>query len=182
MKDEKNAAMQHIKLRVLNGDPELSEATLTARAGKRLLLKTFKALSPGTLVQTEVPGANVIGEVVHCAPAGDEFEVWVELQHSLKEGWEPHPTWAGVHAPESVLESLQTLNNRLIEAAAKSGDQPGDEDASRSKEAADVEGGLNLKSHRHRHFIEDLGLSKLAEAVARSSSRLRKIVHAKFGV
>jgi hypothetical protein len=61
----------------------------------------------------------ILGEVVHSRNLEDGVELLVEAHHSFPRSWQPHPAWRGA-APESVLDSLCALNNRLMAFAAPS--------------------------------------------------------------
>jgi hypothetical protein len=90
-----------------------------AQSGNRILLRSSESVAPGALVEARLGGRMILGEVVHSRNLEDGVELSVETHHSFPQSWQPHPAWRG-DAPESVLDSLLALNERLMAFAPPS--------------------------------------------------------------
>jgi hypothetical protein len=102
-----------IGLRVL---PEncTREVTLLECLGRYMRLESPSRLVPDTSIQWELEGQTVVGQVIVCVPRGGQFDVWLEAQQPAAQECRPHSTWRLGNSPESVLDGLLKLNERLL--------------------------------------------------------------------
>lgn len=65
-------------------DNEISTAArLEELSGSGARIASPVAIPPGTAVKLDLPDALMLGECVHCQPAGEAFSLGVHLEHSL---------------------------------------------------------------------------------------------------
>jgi len=103
-----------VQLKVLGSLPLSCPAAIVAQSGNWIVLRSSAPVATGALVEAQVGEQMILGEVVHSRALKEGVEIFVEARHSLPQSWQPHPAWQGVDAPESVLESLCALNERLL--------------------------------------------------------------------
>ena len=108
-----------VHLKVLGSISLNRSAVIVAQSGNRILLRSSGPFPPGALVETSISDRMILGEVVHSRNLEDGVELSVETHHSFPQSWQPHPAWRG-DAPESVLDSLLALNERLMAFAPPS--------------------------------------------------------------
>jgi hypothetical protein len=72
-----------LRLTTLLGEPLSVDASLEELSGAGARISSPVALHPGTPLKLELPGALLLGECVHCQPAGESFSLGVHLEHSL---------------------------------------------------------------------------------------------------
>ena len=108
-----------VHLKVFGSISLSCSAVIVAQSGNRILLRSSESVAPGALVEARLGGRMILGEVVHSRNLEDGVELSVETHHSFPQSWQPHPAWRG-DAPESVLDSLLALNERLMAFAPPS--------------------------------------------------------------